>query len=79
MITLHPEIQAQAHAELDRVVGQENWPTPEDGSRLPYIRAIIKEVGAVIPIMVALKMRVFATGSTHTRAVLDPSPTLLHR
>ncbi|KAJ3481074.1 hypothetical protein NLI96_g7906 [Meripilus lineatus] len=44
LITLHPEIQAQAHAELDRVVGQENWPTPEDGSRLPYIRAIIKEV-----------------------------------
>ncbi|KAF9254155.1 cytochrome P450, partial [Marasmius fiardii PR-910] len=40
----HPEIQAKAHEELDRVLGHENWPTPEDEHQLPYIRAIIKEV-----------------------------------
>lgn len=40
----HPEIQAKAHEELDRVIGQEQWPIPEDEKRLPYIRAIIKEV-----------------------------------
>lgn len=40
----HPGIQAKAHEELDRVLGRENWPTPEDEKRLPYIRAIIKEV-----------------------------------
>ncbi|KXN88563.1 Phenylacetate 2-hydroxylase [Leucoagaricus sp. SymC.cos] len=40
----HPEIQAKAHEELDCVLGRENWPTIEDEKRLPYIRAIIKEV-----------------------------------
>ncbi|KAF9258035.1 cytochrome P450 [Marasmius fiardii PR-910] len=40
----HSEIQAKAHEELDRVLGHENWPTPEDEHQLPYIRAIIKEV-----------------------------------
>jgi hypothetical protein len=40
----HPEIQARAHAELDKVVGGDNWPSAEDEQRLPYIRAVIKEV-----------------------------------
>jgi hypothetical protein len=40
----HPEIQARAHEELDRVVGRKHWPTTEDEERLPYCRAIIKEV-----------------------------------
>ena len=29
---------------MDRVVGRDRWPTPEDEPNLPYIRAIIKEV-----------------------------------
>lgn len=40
----HPEIQARAHEELDRVIGRDRWPTFEDEMNLPYIRAIIKEV-----------------------------------
>ncbi|KAJ6589527.1 cytochrome P450, partial [Mycena capillaripes] len=44
LIPSHPEIEARAHEELDRVVGREHWPTAEDETRLPYIRAIIKEV-----------------------------------
>ncbi|KAJ3484381.1 hypothetical protein NLI96_g5681 [Meripilus lineatus] len=47
LIPSHPEIQARAHEELDRVVGRENWPTAEDEHHLPYIRAIIKEVQRV--------------------------------
>ena len=39
-----PEVQRRAHKELDRVIGRERWPTVEDESKLPYIRAIIKEV-----------------------------------
>ena len=44
VIASHPEVQARAHAELDKVVGQDYWPSAEDEQRLPYIRAIIKEV-----------------------------------
>ncbi|KAH9922938.1 cytochrome P450 [Fomitopsis serialis] len=40
----HPEIQAKAHQELDHVIGRARWPSPEDESCLPYVRAIVKEV-----------------------------------
>ncbi|KAF4602170.1 hypothetical protein EYR40_005374 [Pleurotus pulmonarius] len=40
----HPQVQAKAAEELDRVVGRDTWPTAEDEMKLPYCRAIIKEV-----------------------------------
>ena len=45
VISSHQDIQTRAHAELDNVVGRDGWPSVEDEQRLPYIRAIIKEVG----------------------------------
>jgi cytochrome P450 len=39
-----PEVQRRAQAELDAVVGRERLPTYADAPRLPYMRAIIKEV-----------------------------------
>ncbi|KAF9524744.1 cytochrome P450 [Crepidotus variabilis] len=44
LIPAHPEIQAKAHAELDRVVGRNRMPTVDDEKNMPYIHAIIKEV-----------------------------------
>jgi cytochrome P450 len=44
LISSHPEVLAKAHAELDAVIGRDYWPSTEDEQRLPYIRAIIKEV-----------------------------------
>jgi hypothetical protein len=41
----HPEVQARAHEELDRVIGRKRMPSAEDEQDLPYVRAIIKEVG----------------------------------
>ena len=43
MVTF-PEVQRRAHAELDAVVGRARLPTFADAPRLPYVRAIIKEV-----------------------------------
>jgi hypothetical protein len=42
LIPAYPEIQAKAHAELDRVVGRNRLPTIDDEKDLPYIHAIIK-------------------------------------
>jgi cytochrome P450 len=47
LLPSHPDVQARAHEELDRVVGKKNWPTVEDEERLPYCRAIIKEIQRV--------------------------------
>ncbi|KAH9998122.1 cytochrome P450 [Russula compacta] len=44
LISSYPEIQARAHAELDKVIGRDYWPSAEDEQRLPYVRAIIKEM-----------------------------------
>ena len=42
MIT-YPEVQNQAHAELDEVIGRARPPTFADIPSLPYIRAMVKE------------------------------------
>ncbi|KDQ59963.1 hypothetical protein JAAARDRAFT_192407 [Jaapia argillacea MUCL 33604] len=44
LIPAYPEIQAKAHAELDRVIGRDRMPGVDDEKNLPYIHAIVKEV-----------------------------------
>ena len=41
---LYPEIQKQAQAEIDRVVGTDRLPDYTDEAALPYIGALVKEV-----------------------------------
>ncbi|KAH7888991.1 hypothetical protein F5I97DRAFT_1857301 [Phlebopus sp. FC_14] len=43
-ITIYPEVQKRAQAELDAVVGTERLPTFEDRDVLSCIDAICKEV-----------------------------------
>ena len=44
-MTLHPEIQAKAQAEVDSILGHDKrLPTFEDKPKLPYVNAIVKEV-----------------------------------
>ncbi|KAI1797845.1 CyP450 monooxygenase [Ganoderma leucocontextum] len=42
-MTLYPEVQRKAQAELEVVIGPHRLPEFEDGKKLPYIHAIIKE------------------------------------
>lgn len=43
-MTLFPEVQKRAQAEIDSVVVPDRLPTFEDRPHLPYIDALVKEV-----------------------------------
>lgn len=43
-MTLYPDVQRRAQAELDAVTAGSRLPTYEDKPNLPYINAIVKEV-----------------------------------
>ncbi|KAH8994594.1 cytochrome P450 [Lactarius akahatsu] len=43
-LTLYPEVQRRAQAQIDSVVSRDRLPTFKDRSRLPYIEAICKEL-----------------------------------
>ncbi|KAF2251620.1 cytochrome P450 [Trematosphaeria pertusa] len=43
-LTTHPETLHAAHEELDAIIGNSRTPTFDDESRLPYLRALVKEV-----------------------------------
>ena len=43
-LTIFPQVQRRAQAELDAVVGRDRLPTFNDRPRLPYIEALCKEL-----------------------------------
>ena len=43
-MTLYPEVQRKAQAEIDRVVGNSRLPDYSDQDELPYVDAVLKEV-----------------------------------
>ncbi|GJE90601.1 cytochrome P450 [Phanerochaete sordida] len=50
-MALHPEAQAKAHEEIDKVVGTIRLPRLSDRDELPYINALVKEVMRWHPIL----------------------------
>ena len=52
-MVMHPEVQRKAQAEIDRVVGNDRFPTIADHANLPYVNAVAKEVlrwGPIVPL-----------------------------
>ena len=43
-MTLYPDVQRRAQAEIDRVVGNSRLPNFSDYDELPYLQAVLKEV-----------------------------------
>lgn len=43
-MTLHPDAQRRAQAEIDAVVGRDRLPTFADREHLPYTEALVQEV-----------------------------------
>jgi cytochrome P450 len=57
-LTVYPEVQRKAQAEIDRVIGTGRLPTVADRDNLPYINAIVKEAlrwHTVVPLCVPHK------------------------
>jgi cytochrome P450 len=51
-MTLHPEVQQKAQAEIDALTNGTRLPTLADRHLLPYVDALVKEVlrcGLIIP------------------------------
>jgi cytochrome P450 len=51
-MTLNPDVQAKAQAEIDKVVGPNRLPNLSDRKNLPYVTALVSEVfrcGIVTP------------------------------
>lgn len=44
LLACHPHVQEKAQKELDDVIGKDRLPSSEDYEKLPYVRAIIREV-----------------------------------
>ena len=51
MMTLHPDVQRRAQAEIDNVVGKDRLPNIEDQKALPYTMAVIKEILRYAPVV----------------------------
>lgn len=43
-MTLNPDVQRKAQAEVDAIVGQDRLPNLNDRSSLPYVGALMNEV-----------------------------------
>ena len=67
-MTLHPEAQRKAQAEIDRVVGNDRFPTLDDQSDLPYLDALMQEVLRWNPVAPLGKLT-----ASQTHGTLSPS------
>jgi hypothetical protein len=59
---LHPEVQRKAQEEVDRVIGNDRFPTLADQPNLPYVEAVVKEVLRWGPVAPLCKFNLFRIG-----------------
>ncbi|WOH03452.1 hypothetical protein DCAR_0622850 [Daucus carota subsp. sativus] len=74
-MVLHPEIQAMAQSEIDRVVGKNRIVSDADLQSLPYLNAIIKETLRVHPPGPLLSWARLAIHDTHVGEHFIPAGT----
>lgn len=51
ILTLYPDVQRKAQAEMDRVIGLDRLPNFNDRAQLPYLDALLKEVHRWNPVL----------------------------
>ena len=64
-MTLYPDVQRKAQAEIDQVVGNSRLPNFSDEGALPYVQAVLKEtlrwhpvgpLGRFLPVAVKMSL-----------------------
>ena len=71
-MTLYPEVQKKAQAEIDAVVGPNRLPDFHDRPTLPYINAIVKELTRwhlVVPLGRPFVIIIIATTLTSSEGI----------
>ena len=63
-----PEVQKQAQAEIDAVIGTDRLPTLADRDRLPYVNALVKEILRWNPVVPLGSLH----AATHRRPLISP-------
>ncbi|KAK1372152.1 Cytochrome P450, family 78, subfamily A, polypeptide 5 [Heracleum sosnowskyi] len=74
-MVLHPEIQAKAQSEIDRVVGKNRTISDSDLQNLPYLNVIVKETLRVHPPGPILSWARLAIHDTHVGEHFIPAGT----
>jgi len=63
-MVLHPEVQAKAQADIDRIVGKDRLPDFDDRPALPYVDAILRETMRWYPVFpIGSRKNVFVSNS----------------
>ncbi|XP_031233740.1 cytochrome P450 2J3-like isoform X1 [Mastomys coucha] len=63
-MALNPEVQEKVQAEIDRVIGQEKYPSLADRDSMPYTIAVVHEIlrmGNIVPLNVPREVTVDTT------------------
>ncbi|KAF4571534.1 hypothetical protein EYR36_008874 [Pleurotus pulmonarius] len=71
-LTLYPEKQVRAHAEIDAIVGTGRLPTLDDKGSLPYVEALIKESirwHPAVPLSMVSPVALYKMTSTETNTL----------
>ena len=49
-MSLYPEVQKKAQAEIDLIIGNDRLPAADDYEQLPYVQAVMSEVYRFHPV-----------------------------
>lgn len=73
-MTLYPDVQARAQAEIDTVIGTDRLPDLIDHDKLPYVNALCSEVTRWMP-TTPLGKCIYSMSVFFLTEIGKPSPT----
>ena len=75
-MSLYPDVQKKAQAELDAVIGTHRFPAFSDRENLPYVNAIVKEIFRWNPVT-PLGLARLSTSDDHYNGYFIPGGSIV--